>query len=283
MATRQPSSNTLASPSAVSALEDDITWVTRKALKACGMAPAQAAARAGLDSRAVLAFSRGIVTPEIALALAPVLDLHPQAFARLPTYQPEATLPPGVDLLEFPFGDGSVNAWLIRAGDHAVLIDAGPDHGSCARRLDLARVSAVDCFVTHGHRDHIGGLGGLGRRAKRLFVPAAVPMPEAVRLTDDSTVRCGPIEIVTIDLAGHCPGALGYLIRGLTAPLCAVGDAVFAGSVGGTPDPRSHRLALDRIRRHVLSLPPDTILLPGHGPATTVGQELRHNPFLART
>lgn len=262
-------------------LEDDIIWVTRKALKALDLAPAEAASHAGLDPVAVLAFTRGQFRHDIALGLAPVLGLDPRAFAALPLYQPRIPDLPGLTRLEFPFHDGSVNAWLVQAGPHAILVDTGGDHHACASALDRAGVDKCDCFVTHGHGDHTGGLAGLGPRCSRLFVPARAGGTEGTVLTAGDEVACGPLRVRVIDLDGHWPGALGYRIDGLALPLCAVGDALFAGSVGGTPDPATHRRALDRIRAEVFTLPSTTILLPGHGPATTVANETASNPFLA--
>ena len=78
--------------------------------------------------------------------------------------------------------------------------------------------------------------------------------------------------------AGHSPGGLSYLISGARQPMMVVGDALFAGSIGGIRE-GSYAEALEHIRHQILSLPEDTRLLPGHGPASTVGEERRSNPF----
>jgi glyoxylase-like metal-dependent hydrolase (beta-lactamase superfamily II) len=92
----------------------------------------------------------------------------------------------------------------------------------------------------------------------------------------------GALSIRAIPLPGHCLGALGYVIEGLAVPVCVTGDALFAGSMGGCAPGEPYREALAANRKEVLSLPPETILLPGHGPASTVGSELLANPFLAK-
>jgi glyoxylase-like metal-dependent hydrolase (beta-lactamase superfamily II) len=68
-----------------------------------------------------------------------------------------------------------------------------------------------------------------------------------------------------------------YEIKGMETPIAVVGDVIFAGSIGGIRS--RYRPALEAIRAGVLSLPPETMLLPGHGPITTVAHELAHNPF----
>ncbi len=71
-----------------------------------------------------------------------------------------------------------------------------------------------------------------------------------------------------------------YLIEGLTPAVAIVGDAIFARSIGGIPT-SAYQAALEAIRKNILSLPSSTILCPGHGSLTTVGEELEHNPFFA--
>ena len=89
---------------------------------------------------------------------------------------------------------------------------------------------------------------------------------------------------VTIDVSGltvrHSPGGITYIVRGLAHPVAVVGDAVFAGSMGGGGI--SYEDALFTNKKEIFALPNDTIICPGHGPLTTVGEELKHNPFYAK-
>ena len=77
----------------------------------------------------------------------------------------------------------------------------------------------------------------------------------------------------------HSKGAITYVISGLAMPVAIVGDAVFAGSMGGGGV--SYEAALATNRKEILTLPDETILCPGHGPLTTVGEQKMHNPFFA--
>jgi glyoxylase-like metal-dependent hydrolase (beta-lactamase superfamily II) len=92
-------------------------------------------------------------------------------------------------------------------------------------------------------------------------------------------IQLGGLEVKVLDVTGHCNPARAYFIKGLVKPICIVGDAIFAGSIGGISQD-NYKLALNNIHKNILTLPANTILLNGHGPATSVGLELKHNPFL---
>lgn len=259
-------------------LEDDFTYVLRKALLGNGLAPAEAAVRADLPETDVLAFLRGSFSRKTALRIAPVLGLNRDAFAALPDYQPRVCDFTPIERVELPFEDGHVNAWLIRHAGSIVLIDAGfrPDdllqelQRRCGRLPDRV-------FITHGHRDHIG--------AMRNLLGAGIPVHGAeldgtIAMKPHDAVFCGSLTIRACDLSGHYTPTLGYHIEGLGKPVLATGDALFAGSIGGCGSPAIYQLALRRIREVMTGLPGETILLPGHGPATTMGEERISNPFL---
>jgi glyoxylase-like metal-dependent hydrolase (beta-lactamase superfamily II) len=87
----------------------------------------------------------------------------------------------------------------------------------------------------------------------------------------------GNLKIRILGTSGHTPGGLSYFIEGLQYPLVIVGDALFAGSMGGAA--YAYQEALKNNRERILSLPDHTIICPGHGPLTTVAEEKAHNPF----
>ncbi len=261
-------------------LEDDFSYVAKKALKGLALSPAEAARRAGLAEQAVTEFTRGTFSATVAEALAPVLGLSPAALAAHPSYEPKPLAGTTVRRLELPFGGEAVNAWLVRDDDHALLFDTGFAGDACALALDSLGVPEIDALmVTHGHRDHIGGLPAVRPRCKSIRGPAAQRGYHLEPLSSGEQFRVGALTVTAIDLDGHCPGALGYVVRGLIQPLCVTGDALFAGSIGGCDGPSTYQTALRLIREGVLSLPPRTLLLPGHGPATRVADELMYNPF----
>lgn len=259
-------------------LEDDFTYVLRKALRGHDLSPAQAAARAGLPDSAVLALLGGSFSAETAGKVAPVLGLNTEAFSRHPSYHPEPLALPGIERVDLPFEMERVNAWLVRAGDEVILFDAGYEAVDLTRELDGRCGRLPDrVFITHSHPDHIGAL--------QVFLDAGIPvhaadLPGTISMKPDDMVICGPLTVRACDLSGHAKHSLGFHIEGLEGPVLVTGDALFAGSMGGCASAVSYRHALRLLREVLGDLPPATVLLPGHGPATTLEQERVANPFL---
>lgn len=259
-------------------LEDDFTYVLRKALKGLALSPGEAASRAGLTENEVLAFSRGLFSAEIARSLAPILHLNPAAFANHNQYLPQPLHLHTIRRIDLPFEDGQVNAWLIREDDTTLLIDTGITPQPLLAALDALACPKPDAiFITHAHRDHIGGLPELIARGCPAFgheIPGTQP------ILPGQSRRIGQLTIRACDLSGHANPSLGFHIEGLTRPVLATGDALFAGSIGGCATPALYQHALAKLRETLTPLPPRTLLLPGHGPATTLSEERLSNPFL---
>lgn len=259
-------------------LEDDYTYVIRKAFKGLALAPGEAALRAGLTESEVLSFSRGNFSAATARRLAPILGLKPEALAKHPDYLPAPPALPNIHRLDLPFDGEQVNAWLIQSGDTAILFDTGYEPTSCVTALDALGVPALDrIFITHAHHDHIGGIPSFIARGNVLH---GCHIVHTRPMQPGDAIHCGPLTIRACDLSGHANPALGFHIDGLAQPVFVTGDALFAGSIGGCGTPELYQHALRRLKEVLTSLPDSTILLPGHGPATTLGEERVSNPFL---
>lgn len=199
-----------------------------------------------------------------------------------------------------PFAENTYVVWLPGRHD-AIVIDPGfePDAVLAALR-DEGLIPAV-ILNTHGHVDHIAGNSAL----KAAFPPAplVIGAGDAAMLTDpmqnlsglagvaitsplaDRLVREGDVieaaglRLDVLDIPGHSPGHVVFVIR--DGPLVFGGDVLFAGSIGRTDFPGgSLEQLLSGIRTKLWPLPDDTVVYPGHGPATTIGEEKRSNPFL---
>ena len=204
-----------------------------------------------------------------------------------------------LDVTQLPLGPIQTNCYLVRrpGADEAVVVDPSADAKEI--RLELARrgASCAAILITHGHWDHLGAVadlaGGTGvpvhmAEAERdhlekinEFTPAGVhlhPYTPDVLLSGDEILELAGITFQTLQVPGHSPAHLAYAAEGSLFS----GDVLFAGSVGRTDFPGSDWPTLEAsIGSLLMRFPPETVVYPGHGPATTLGDELATNPFLA--
>lgn len=257
-------------------LEDELTDVMGKAWRGSGRSAGELALLTGLSEPQIRAAIEGREQGEVLDRVARVLGVHPGALRGLSTYEPRALRLDCVKQLILPFGDWTVNAWLLDVRGQRVLIDSGCDGDSLCRALGGELPDWV--CITHGHRDHVGGLSWL--RANQ--VPCHGWGIDAVDPVEPGPVReVAGVRVRLQDLSGHFTPALAIEFPDLSRPLLAVGDALFAGSIGKCSGPESYAMALRNLSVVLTGLPDETVLLPGHGPATTLGEERKCNPFLA--
>lgn len=202
-----------------------------------------------------------------------------------------------MEILTFPVTPFFVNCYVVKSGGEAVVIDPG----DVTRDLShaLANTSVRMIVNTHCHCDHCGGNAALVRDT---HAPLAIheedlpllravevqgqmfgisvtpsPMPDQY-LTEGDTLTVGSVELKVLHAPGHSPGHIMLLGDGFVF----AGDVLFAGSIGRTDLPGGDYHQLMRsIQSKLLTLPDATVVYPGHGPATTIGEERRHNPFLS--
>jgi glyoxylase-like metal-dependent hydrolase (beta-lactamase superfamily II) len=165
----------------------------------------------------------------------------------------------------------------------AALFDTGWD---AAPILDLVEQNGLQLrhiFITHSHGDHIAALGSVRERFPRVRLHSSsshAPVDQRNRSND--FIHLGSLRITNRPTPGHADDGVTYVIGTWPedAPNVAiVGDCVFAGSIGKAGDRLD--LARQKVVEQVFSLPPDTLICPGHGPVTTVGEEKANNPFFS--
>ena len=201
----------------------------------------------------------------------------------------------------------SQNAFVVwRPGSTAALIvDPGFDPDSILEVIRRERLTPVAILNTHGHADHIAGNHAMhaafpavplviGRNEAHLLTDAEANLsaafgmpvlsPPADRLVDDDErLELAGIDFLVREIPGHSPGSVVFIADGEVPPIVLVGDVIFAGSVGRHDFPGgSAKTLLSGIRDKLLVLPDETVLYPGHGPATTIGEERANNPFVGR-
>lgn len=179
---------------------------------------------------------------------------------------------------EFLLHVNEANSFVLACADtrEAILVDVGDEDPRITDYLDEHRLNLTTVFITHDHFDHTGGLGGeLARRATVLSSRGAAGNGHRRKVGHGDTVRVGRFEGTVLATPGHTPDSLSLVFPGLVF----TGDALFAGSVGGTSSPENARQEIEAIRKHILVLPDDYEIHTGHGPSSTVGIERRYNPF----
>lgn len=206
-----------------------------------------------------------------------------------------------LQVLTIPVGPLQCNCYVVWEDPSAALvIDPGDEGGRIAAELRKRSITPRLLVSTHGHFDHVGGVDALRDefevpyRIHRADVPILSMIPAGTKmwgltippiptptefLDEDAAYDFGGLDVRPIHTPGHTPGSTCF-----HAPRDAVvftGDTLFLGSIGRTDFPGgSMDQILESIHGRLLTLPPTTRVLPGHGPPSTIGAEAEHNPFL---
>jgi glyoxylase-like metal-dependent hydrolase (beta-lactamase superfamily II) len=192
------------------------------------------------------------------------------------------------------------NCYLVYCEETRVcaVIDPGADHEKIISTIADLELRPAIVLNTHGHVDHVGANTDI---VQKYAVPLAMhaadagmlqvsdhielslllgarnsPPPDRF-LAEGDEVAVGRVSLRVIHIPGHTPGSIGFL----HGAVLFSGDTIFCGGVGRTDLPGGSWRDIERsIRERILTLPEDTVVLPGHGPRTTVGQERGSIPFL---
>jgi glyoxylase-like metal-dependent hydrolase (beta-lactamase superfamily II) len=176
----------------------------------------------------------------------------------------------------------TVNAYLVWDAEtkNAVAFDTGADAGPMIDFIQNNDLNLSLIFLTHTHPDHIMDLAKLSADGTvTAFVHAreACAGAKTFELNETDCWQSGGLKIEPRSTWGHSKGGISYVVSGLSRPVAIVGDALFASSMGGGMVSFADALATNR--KEIFTLADHTIICPGHGPLTTVGEEKAHNPF----
>ena len=266
-------------------LEDTFVDVIGKAQRGLKLSDNDLEIRAGIAESDRVVLNEGKFDPFVIRSLAPVLGLNADALVALGagTYKPEDISLNGLECFNTPFGDMAVNSYLVwdDATKEAAAFDTGADATPMLGFLRDRGLTLKSIFITHTHGDHILELDRLVEKTgAKAFVGNREPALEGtVAFGAGKEFLLRGLTIGTRLTWGHAQGGITYVVQGLEKPLSFVGDAVFAGSMGGGGV--SYADALRTNREEIMTLPDDTVLACGHGPLTTVGEQKVANAFLA--
>ena len=204
----------------------------------------------------------------------------------------------------FPVGPLQCTCTIVAdpSSGEAIIVDGGDEPDRIVRRLDELGVRATALVHTHAHFDHIGTLPALREQtgAPGLLHPADLPLYAAQRdlarafglpppdltaldgdLAQGDRLRAGEATLDVLHTPGHTPGSVSFVLTTGGSTRLLTGDTLFRGSVGrvdigGT----TLEELVGSIREKLLPFANDTVVVPGHGPLTSIGAERAANPFL---
>lgn len=185
-------------------------------------------------------------------------------------------------------------------GDLVAIVDPGSEPETIIDAVEHSGKTPAAIWITHAHVDHIGAIAPIkrrwdvpvwlhpldeplyrvgGRQAQLYGVPYEEPPPPDRQFEEGGVMHVGELELVVMHTPGHAPGHVVLYGHGNAL----VGDCLFAGSIGRTDLPFSDAAQLQASLQRIAALPVDTVVHPGHGDITTIGEERISNPFLNGT
>ncbi len=270
-------------------LEDAFADILRKAMSGNGVPVHQLAQRTEIPGTEIERWLDGRDCPNDGQArvIAPVLRLDPGKLADAAAarwYPPEIELP---EVRHHPQDPHPSNGYVffLEGGRRAALVDPAGIPANLLRMLRAGAYHLQYILITHKHADHCDATAEVAAafpQARIVMHPldahAIGPLAgQALHLPDDEELPFGEgVGIRMLHTPGHTDGSSCYLLHATVFS----GDTLFAGSIGGAyGDASTYSDILNSIRSKLFTLPDDTVVMPGHGPPTTVALERDHNPF----
>jgi|SRR5579883_2943130 len=264
-------------------LEDNFNDVIGKAQRGLKLSDEQLAEKAGVTVADVARAKAGEFDEATVGKMAPVLSLGVKqliALGKKAWHPREVGNLDGLQMFTTTYGDMTVNSFLVwdPRSKAAAIFDTGADASDMIKAAKDNGLKIELILLTHTHADHIADLAKLKTATgAKAWVGELEAMDGAESFKAGKKFSLGSLQIETRQTSGHSRGGITYFITGLTNPVAVVGDSIFASSMGGGGV--SYDDAVRNNRTQILTLPDNTIICPGHGPMTTVGEEKVNNPF----
>ena len=271
------------------ALEDEFGDIIGKARRGQNLSHDEIATAAGITTEELTRMEQYTLKPTETqvFRLAEVLNLDGAKLLDIATEQWEPEPPQQVSdadhevvTISAPVGGWPVNAYLLicKATNAAAIIDTAAHPDRILAQVATLNVKPTAILLTHAHSDHTDGLSQLQTETGcETYIHKDEPKPRSNKklreVAHGDVLSVGELTVRVVNTPGHTPGGCSFL----TEHVAFVGDAIFAGSVGGPNI--SYQDEIESVRDNLLSLPDSVRLFPGHGPSTTVGEEKAHNPF----
>jgi hypothetical protein len=260
-------------------LEDNFSDIIGKAQRGLRLIDDQLASRSAVSLEELERIKSGQVDEPVLGRIARSLNLGKASLieSAKKLWYPHPQELSGLAQFNTPYGDMTVNAYLVWDPDtkQAAVFDTGATSGGILQFINANQLTIKFIFLTHSSGSHRGpdeiedGNGRPCVRQPTRSIDGAETFSEGHQFGwQPTSTRVRP---------GHSRGGVTYITSGLGRKVAVTGDAIFAGSMGGGAV--SYLDALNNNRKKILTLENDTILCPGHGPLTTVGEEKMHNPF----
>lgn len=260
-------------------LEDLFNDVVGKSQRGLGYTVGTLAEKAGVTVAQVEAVKDGTPDHATLLKLAPALGLHGPSLVTMANggWTPSEVSVDGLAQFNTTYHDMTVNAYLVWDAQtrEAAAFDTGADAAPMLDHIRELGLTLKYLFLTHTHPDHVADIPALA--APTVLISERESHPSAQTFTPGTIWQLGGLTIESRSTWGHSKGGTTFVIRGLAQPVAIVGDALFASSMGGGAVSFADALATNR--KEIFTLSDATIIAPGHGPLTTVGEEKAHNPF----
>lgn len=260
-------------------LEDLFNDVVSKAQRGLGLTLVALSEKSAVPEPQIEAAKAGDKAPAVLLKLAPALGLHGPALVTMAEdgWYPKPVSLAGLAQFNTLYHDMTVNAYLVWDPQtlEAAAFDTGATAAPMVEKIRELGLTLKYLFLTHTHPDHVADIPGLS--APEVYVNKNEPHDGAQTFTPGATWKLGGLTIESRSTWGHSKGGVTFVVSGLAQPVAVVGDALFASSMGGGMVSYADALATNR--KEIFSLPDDTVIAPGHGPMSTVGEEKAHNPF----